>query len=78
MIVIRVNRLNPTAGLGRTKIKRNGVNVRNLPPRFYERGYMVRDLKDAASFARKIPFLKSHFSKGGVNFGTKNEAGSNC
>nr|DAT32737.1 MAG TPA: hypothetical protein [Caudoviricetes sp.] len=32
MIVIRVNRLNPTAGLGRMKIKRNGVNVRNLPP----------------------------------------------
>ena len=71
MIVIRVNRLNPTAGLGRTKIKRNGVNVRNLPPRFYERGYMVRDLKDAASFARKIPFLKSHLSKGGVNMGRK-------
>lgn len=32
---------------------------------------MVRNLKDAASFVRKIPFLKSHFSKGGVNLGRK-------
>lgn len=61
----------PICGCWVNKIKRYGVNVRNLPPRFYERGYIVRDLKDAASFVRKIPFLKSRFSKGGVNLGRK-------
>lgn len=49
----------------------NLINVRILPPLFYERGYVVRDSKDAASFVRKIPFLKSHLSKGGVKMGRK-------
>lgn len=41
------------------------------PRDFMNGGYIVRDSKDAASFARKIPFLKSHLSKGGVNMGRK-------